>query len=159
MLHTDIIHHYPSSLLFQQEFLSQEGCAPRHGKSQLHGVCAENLPLVPPEPAQAACQGQDLLARLEVSPVLSLCQDSSSGGALTAVSCSSGEEPGRVGPAQGFGHWALGTLWGQRGAGGAGWDPWGRVAAIFPEEGKERGWRLIKLLNWIHLQGVFAGSY
>lgn len=102
VLHTDIIHHYPSSLLFQQEFLSQEGCAPRHGKSQLHGVCAENLPLVPSEPAQAACQGQDLLARPEVSPVLSLCQDSSSGGALTADSCFSGQEPGRVGPGQGL---------------------------------------------------------
>lgn len=30
-----------------------------------------------------------------------------------------------------------------------------RVAVICPEEGQERGWRLIKLLNCIHLQGVF----
>lgn len=81
VLPTHIIHHDPSSLLFQQEFLSQEGCAPRHGKSQLHRVWAESFPLLPSEQAQAACQGNRTCWPGWRCPLwVSVCQDSSSGG-------------------------------------------------------------------------------
>lgn len=109
-----IIH--PPSLLLQQEFLSQEGCAPRHGKSQLHGVCAENLPLVPLEQGQAACQGQDLWPGWRCH----LCCPCARTAALWGDShcCSSGEEAWQGGTWSGAGNrpWTLVE---------AGWDVWG----------------------------------
>lgn len=127
VLHTHIIHHDPSSLLFRQEFLSQEGCAPRHGKSQLHRVWAESFPLLPSEQAQAACQENRTCWPGWRCPLwVSVCQDSSSGGNPPCCQLFSGEEEAWQGGTW-SGWWSPGPghSVGAERSRGAGWDPWG----------------------------------